>query len=313
MGPVLFVLLTWSLYQQIIHRPDLPERWAQIKLSWKDYKFWIVFFLMFFNWGLEAKKWQLLVAPLEKFSFIKAFKSVFSGCSVTMLTPNRIGEYGGRIVYVQEEHRLSAIPLTILGSISQLFVTVIMGTIGLLIFRFSKTEAALYKILPLYAANILIYLSIAASIVLIIIYLRVRLIIRILNKVSFLRPLNKYLYLLNSFNRKQLLRILFLSFLRYMVFILQFLLLLKVMQVEIANGTCFWMLSVFYLVMAVAPTIGFTELPVRAAASVALLQLYSNNIIGIQAASLCIWLINLVIPAIAGSLLIFGLKIMKEK
>ncbi len=313
LGPLLFIVLSWSLYKQIIHRPDLPQRWMQIKLSWKNGYFWIVFFLMFVNWGLEARKWQLLVAPLEKFSFFKAFKSVLSGCSVTMLTPNRIGEYGGRIVYVKEEHRISAIPLTILGSISQLSVTVIMGTIGLIVFRYLEADAALFKILPAFAANILLYISVISSVVLILIYLRVRLIIQLINSISFFKKINKYLQLLNSFNRKQLLRILFLSFLRYMVFILQYLLLLKVMQVEISNFVCFWLLSVFYLVMAMAPTIGFTELPVRAAASVELLQLYSSNIIGIQAASLGIWLINLALPAIAGSLLIFGIKIMKEK
>ena len=65
--------------------------------------------------------------------------------------------------------------------------------------------------------------------------------------------------------------------------------------------------------MALAPTIGFTELPIRAAASVELLNLFSSNVIGIQAASLGIWLINLVVPAVAGSILIFGIKIMKEK
>lgn len=65
--------------------------------------------------------------------------------------------------------------------------------------------------------------------------------------------------------------------------------------------------------MVMAPSIGFTELPLRAAASVQILQLFSDNIAGMQAASLGIWLINLVTPAIIGSLLIFGLKIMKDK
>jgi hypothetical protein len=313
LGPVLFIVLTWSLYKQIINRPDLPERWEQIKLSWKDGYFWIVFLLMFLNWGLEAKKWQMLIAPVEQFSFIKAFKSVLSGCSVTMLTPNRTGEYGGRIVYVQEEHRLSAISLTIFGSISQLFVTVIMGTIGLAIFKFTKPDAALFNLLPVFAGNILLYISVFFSVVLILIYLRVSFLLKIFNKISFFKKINKYLLQLASFSRKQLLRILVLSFLRYMVFILQYLLLLKVMHVDIATFDCFWLLTVFYLVMAIAPTIGFTELPVRAAASVEILHLYSSNVIGIQAASLGIWLINLVIPAIAGSLLIFGIKIMKEK
>jgi hypothetical protein len=98
-----------------------------------------------------------------------------------------------------------------------------------------------------------------------------------------------------------------------MVFILQYLLMLRVMNVDVSMGMGFWLLTIFYLVMTVAPTIGFIELPVRALASVELFRIYSNNILGIQAAALSIWMINLVLPAIIGSLLILGIKIMKER
>ena len=313
LGPVLFLVISWSLYKQIIRQPDLELRLMEIRVIWQKPSFWLVILLMFVNWGLEAKKWQILISPLETFSFFKAYKSVLAGCSVTMLTPNRIGEYGGRIVYVQEENRLKAIPLTILGSISQLFITVIVGTVGLIIFKYSETEAVLFKLLPAMAGDFLLYSSIVASVFLILLYMRVKFLVRIISRMRYMQKIVKYFEQLRSFGRKQLLRILFLSFLRYMVFILQYILLLKLIGVEIAWDLCFWILSVFYLVMALAPTIGFTELPVRAAASVELLGLYSNNIIGIQAASLGIWLINLVVPAIIGSLLIAGIKIMKEK
>lgn len=314
LGPLLFIVLSFSLYKQISSQPDLHVRWAHIKMSWLKPAFWLVVLLMFLNWGLEAKKWQLLLKPLESISLFTALKSVFAGCSITMLTPNRIGEYGGRIMYVKEDHRLSAIPLTILGSLSQLFITVLMGTAGLILFKyFSSNNTVIFKLLPELAGNILLYCCIAVSLILILLYLRVSLFISLLQRSGIFPGLFKYLLLLKQFGRKQLLRIMFLSFLRYMVFILQYILLLKFMQVEIDPLVNFWILTVFYLVMTLAPTIGFTELPVRAAASVELLQLFSNNIIGIQAASLGIWLINLVVPALIGSLLIFGLKIMKEK
>jgi hypothetical protein len=125
------------------------------------------------------------------------------------------------------------------------------------------------------------------------------------------KPL-KYVKLLDQFSGKQLLRILFLSLVRYMAFILQYMLLLSVMEVGIGFMLCFWLLTIFYLVMAVAPTIGFTELPLRATATVEIFKLYSGNILGIQAAALGIWLINLVLPAIIGSILILGIKITKE-
>ena len=310
MAPILFVVLCWSLYKQIIHQPDLPQRWLQIKNSWQNPLFWLVLLLMLVNWGLEARKWQLLIAPLEKFSFIKSFKSVLAGCSITMLTPNRVGEYGGRIVYVQEQNRLRAITLTILGSISQFLVTILMGTIGLIVLKdFSGKDAEAFKDVPAFLSNTLLYVSLLTSIFTGLFYLRIGWLIHAMEKIKFLSKPLKYVRLLQQFSGKQLLRILFLSILRYGVFILQYILLLSVMNIGINFILCFWLLTIFYLLMAIAPTIGFTELPVRATASVALFSLYSSNVLGIQAAALSIWLINLVLPAIMGSLLILGVKI----
>jgi hypothetical protein len=137
--------------------------------------------------------------------------------------------------------------------------------------------------------------------------------ITLIGRVRFLKGVIKYIDVVDIFSGKQLLRILFLSFFRYMVFILQYMLLLQVMGVNISLILSFWVLTIFYLTMVLLPTIGFIELPVRATASLKLLSVYSSNILGIQAAAFGIWLINLVIPAIIGSLLIFGIKIMKER
>ena len=313
LGPLIFLFLSWSLYKQISHQADLANRWNEIKNSFHAPALWFACLLMFLNWGLEARKWQLLLEPLQKLSFANAFKSVLAGCSITMLTPNRVGEYGGRILYVNQQNRLDAIPLTILGSISQLFITVLMGTGGLLYLKYFNHNAPIFTSLPAYTADILLYISGSATVFLLLIYFRVGLIVKVISNVKFLQKIAAHILLLNTFSRKQLLRILFLSFLRYMVFILQFILLLQIMQVQISFFTCFRLLTVFYLVMVMAPTIGFTELPIRAAASLEILQLYSNNLLGIQAASLGIWIINLVIPAIIGSFLILGIKILKDK
>ena len=313
-GPLLFGLLAWSLYNQVIHQPDLDTRWQQIRSSWQQLPFWIVFVLMFVNWGIEARKWQLLIAPLEKFSLLRSIKAVFAGCSITMLTPNRIGEYGGRIIYVEEQHRLRAISLTILGSISQLTITMFMGTVGLSILKYgSIVSEATFNPVSWILRDGLLIVSVVVTVILLLLYFRVHFLITVIGKIKFLQRFTRYIIVLDIFSGKQLLRILILSFFRYMVFILQYMLLLRVMDVEVAYPVSFLLLTVFYLVMAVAPTVGFTELPVRATASVLIFELFSKNIVGIQAAAFGIWLINLVIPAVLGSLLIFGIKIMKER
>ena len=296
-----------------MRQPDLSLRWQQIRESFLQPAFWFVCLLMPLNWGLEARKWQLLLQPLERLSFINAFKSVLAGCSITMLTPNRVGEYGGRILYVKEEHRLDAIPLTILGSMSQLFITLVAGSCGLIYLKYFRADKQLFSFLPFSTTDLLLGFSIGGAVILVLLYLRVSLLVKALSRFKFLNKPVSHIILLNSFSRKQLLRILFLSFLRYVVFILQYVLLLKVMQVDIGLVTCMMLVTVFYLVMAMAPTIGFTELPIRAAAGLEIFQQYSSNLLGIQAASLGIWMINLALPAVAGSLLILGIKIMKER
>lgn len=313
LGPLLFVILSWSLYKQIIQQPDLELRWMHIKHSWADGRFWLVFILMFINWGIEAAKWQRLISPLERFSFSKSVKSVLAGCSITMLTPNRIGEYGGRIMYVAEEHRLKAISLTILGSISQLTITMLMGSVGLLVLRSFPESEKLLGSFPSYLNNVLLYVSLIVTVILLFIYFKVHFFLKIVGRIRILKGVMKYVEVVDIFSGKQLLRILFLSFFRYMVFILQYVVLLQVMGVDIAWLLSFWILTIFYLTMVMLPTIGFIELPVRATASLKLLSIYSGNVLGIQAAAFGIWLINLVIPAIMGSLLIFGIKIMKER
>jgi lysylphosphatidylglycerol synthase-like protein len=314
LGPLIFLILAWSLYRQISNQPDLLSRWHQITLSWTNWKLWMVIVLMLVNWGIETKKWQLLVNHVEPFSFYRAFKSVLSGCSVTMLTPNRVGEYGGRILYVKAKNRIKAISLTLVGSISQLLVTMVMGCIGLLYLRYlSHNNNNAHPVLPEFWGDVLIYLSMGVTVILLLFYLRLGWLVRAMEKLPSLQKVVNHIRVLDEFSDKNLLHILALSFARYLVFVLQYVLLLQVMQVNIPFVLCFWLVSVFYLVMAAAPTIGFIDLPVRVSASWVLLKWYTQNEIGVGTASLGIWLINLVIPALIGGLLIFNVKILKEK
>ena len=216
-------------------------------------------------------------------------------------------------MFLKEENRIKAISLNIASSISQLLVTMVMGCAGLIFLRFfSHNNSNALSVLPDFWGNVLIYFSITGTVLLFLFYIRLAWLVRLIEKIPAFTKAIKHITVLDEFSASQLLRILSLSLLRYLVFVLQYILLLQVMEVNIAWDLSFWLISVFYLVMAVAPTIGFLELPVRAKASMELMKLYSTNTLGIETAALAIWLINLVIPALIGSLLILGIKIVKE-
>ena len=138
LGPLLFAWLSYSVFKQIKNQPNLEESWVNIKASFTDTRvlnFILVFVLMFVNWSLEALKWKISVQGVQPVSFFKSLKAIFSGVSFSVTTPNRTGEYLGRVLYMDDGNRLRVISLTILGSISQLLVTIFFGLLGLLILR----------------------------------------------------------------------------------------------------------------------------------------------------------------------------------
>jgi hypothetical protein len=68
-----------------------------------------------------------------------------------------------------------------------------------------------------------------------------------------------------------------------------------------------------FLALAIIPTIALAELGVRGKLSIFLFGMFSTNTLGIVLTASTIWLINLVVPALAGSLFILGIKIFRNK
>jgi hypothetical protein len=118
---------------------------------------------------------------------------------------------------------------------------------------------------------------------------------------------------LEDFHWKELIRLLSLSFGRYFVFLFQYYLLLRLFQVNVYWLDAFALVGVMFLVLAIVPTIALAELGFRGKVSLLLFGLLSSNHIGIIATAAGIWIINLILPAIAGSIFILGLRFFRNK
>lgn len=269
---------------------------------------------MFFNWGLEARKWQQLVKPLERVSFLRAFSAILSGVSLSINTPNRIGEYGGRILYLKNQNKLKAIAATIVGSFSQLIVTIIFGLIGMIYYinNFALVKAEGY-FAPNFWEKILLGVMIVICLLTILLYFRLQIIVAIFEKIPYLRRAKVFVQIILKYSGGDLRQLLLLSAIRYMVFSAQYLILLDALGMGFVWWQGFLLNSVIYLVMALVPTIAIAELGLRGKVSIYFLGLLSSNTAAIIAATVCIWLINLVLPAVLGSVLLLGVKIFKEK
>lgn len=314
-GPLLFIWLSYSIYRQVRQQPGLEKSWQHIRQSFNSGMVWnlvAVLLLMFANWSVETFKWKLAVQKIQKVSFFTAFKAVLSGVSFSVTTPNRVGEYLGRVLYMNEGNRLKAISLTITGSISQLIVTLIMGLAGMIILK-STIENG--QLISTFWLEIMLYGVIAAVLVLTLFYFRLSLLVRWIDRLPASKRYAWLIETLEDFNATLLLQLLSLSTLRFIVFIVQYYLLFRLFNVDISLWQAWWTVSVSFLVMAVIPTIAlFTDLGLRGKVSLMLVGLFSGNNLGISLAAVSIWFINLIIPALAGSLLILSIKkIFKNK
>lgn len=276
------------------------------------WKFWMVISFVFINWGLEARKWQILLSNIQPVSFFTSFKSVLCGVTLSLNTPNRIGEYGGRILFIKEGNRIRAITVSIVGGMAQLIVTMLMGCIGLAYILFSLNSMAAVMGISVFWLRIFLYGSSFGMIVFMIFFFRLSWLIRLLEKLPYAEKFSRYINVLETFEAKVLLRLLSISLFRYIVFVLQYILMLQLLQVEQNMWTGFWLISVMFWILAIIPTFAIADLGIRGTV-LKTLFFYSNNLLGILTVTFGIWVINLFIPALIGSLLILGIKIRKEK
>ena len=314
-GPILAVWLFYSLYRQVKDQPDLDTAITLIKLApfgVNAWKFWLVIVLVFVNWGLEARKWQLLIKAIQPMSFIRSFKAVLCGVTFSLNLPNRMGEYAGRVLFVEEGNRLRSASLSVAGSMAQLIITMLMGCLGLAWLVFSKYEAGTVMGLSAFWLKIFLCGSIVGTLLMLLFFFRLNWLVHLVEKLPYAKRISKYIDVLETFDAKILLRLLSLSLLRYLVFILQYIFTLQIMQVEQNYWQSFWIVTVMFWILAIIPTIAIAELGIRGTVAKTLFA-YSKNMIGVLAVTFGIWFINLFIPALIGSLLILGIKIKKEK
>lgn len=311
-GPALFLGLGFSIYRQITQQPHLEQTWAQIRTNFSSVKIFYLLtaiVLIFINWGLEAWKWKLLVSTVRPLSFWRSYKAVLTGVSFTMALPNRLGEYIGRMLYQPEGSRLKIISLSVVGSIAQLLVTLFLGIAGLIGLKVKLLGAFPNLVI---AFQFLLYGLVFIALLAALAYFKISAL------VAFFRrwlPLQKWLYLvdaLQKFNGSFLLKILLVSSLRYGVFLVQYMAVFAFFGVHLSAALVITVMSVVFLALAVIPSIALVDVGLRGEVSLRLVGLFSTNSLGIGLTSATIWIINLIIPALVGTLFLLNLKLLSK-
>jgi hypothetical protein len=322
---ILILAATYGfLYKKIFHSRDWQQQYnlflELVEKPGIKIVLVIVGLLMLINWGVESQKWRFMIGKIERLSYFRSVMAVFTGASVSFFTPNRTGEYIGRVFILDKASHVDGILITILGSMCQLLITILTGTIAMILFIPDFTGGNTFLSGYLYWG--FVALVIFLDLFLLFLVLNVQFLSVLRDKLlrSRLKKFRRHLAVFSEFRPRDMARVIGMSLLRYLVFTTQFLLLLKVFSVPVPLFDGVIITSLIFFVLSIVPTVTLTEIGVRGSAAVWLFGIWyspssglpDSMLIGILSATTLLWIINLAIPAVIGTFFVFRLNFFRK-
>ncbi len=272
--------------------------------------------LMPVNWAVEAVKWKYLMRRIYPLSFFSSLKSVLSGVSVSVIFPNRAGDFIGRAFLLPQGYALQGTLSTWVGNISQLIITMCGGVAGV-VYTWQRCVhggiAATWWIVLLAVLLVLTVLAMWAY-------------FSVASFASFLRRFNAHWVqrvadksaFLGQYTRGELCRVLFMSCLRYVVFVFQLYLALRIFAPVTPLGPAIGISCLYFLLTTITPTWVLSEIGVRASVAILLFGPVTDMFpsLGLSEVvvifpTILLWCVNVVLPAVAGSFFVLKLKLLR--
>ena len=307
---LLLALVGYVLYDQIIMHQDMDTIQTHFLEGFKGSN-WIYLalclILMPINWIIESIKWRILILPWKFISKWDALKAIFAGISVGLVTPARIGEYGGRLLLIEGDDRTKSIPATLVSSIAQNISNIIGGYIGALVFCYCYFSVNRF----VYIAGSI--LGLLCIIMLCALFFNIsKLNLDWLNRWKWGKLLNKQAHVLSLYDSSILNRVLTLSHLRYLIYCTQYVLILYFLGIELSVFAAFSGVAVIYLLQSGIPLPPMLSVVARGELAVIIWSLFTVNVGGILVATFGLWVINLVFPALMGLLIVLNVNHLKS-
>ncbi len=272
--------------------------WGSINESW-FYLILIQAVLWFLNIGLEALKWKYLLSPLANYSFSVSLKMVFAGFTAGSITPMKLGEHGGKIIYLRKEDHTSGIMASVYGSY--------LNTAVLLLTSFIVLPALLSKnILHIDTLNnistvsyLLIVLAVlAGSYVLMLFFFK-----SIKTRIRGSKWAVKKSFFEN-FRSGRSLMLFLLTLARVLTYNIQLFVWFRFFNIACPPDIFFLLSLLYFAVITVIPAMFLLDLGIRGSVGLFIFSSQCGSPAIILAALFSLWFINVAIPVFTGNILL---------
>lgn len=302
----IIALAFWYVFQRIIKNDTNIEDFKHLVANISYWRVFVtmvlVLLLMVVNWVLESLKWWFLMKELSPMSVWKAIESVFCGLTWAVFTPNRLGEYAGRIMFLPNRKRIHGVFVMAVGSFGQNTITNVLGA-----------GASIWFIYSFLHLNFWLNLWIAVSlggfmIIMLIFYFNIRYMVSLLNRVKFLKKFHRFFDIMGRYSTAELVEIMWFCLARFLVFTFQYYLIIHLLIPSIPVGEMALLMFVFFFIQSAIPSLDLLDIGVRSLTADTLFGYVTNQHIAVVVAVSLIYIINLVLPAVLGSVFVLKLK-----
>jgi hypothetical protein len=273
---IVFSILVYLLYNRL-NKLDWNER------QFDDFQllpFLLCFVLVPLNWYFEWAKWEILVQTIKEEKNPNKLTAFVSGIVSSFLTPAFSGNFLGRIIYFEANKRWKLTVYSMVSNFSQFTVSMFFGAIAGIILLYQKES---------YFSELSIGFFIGATITSLLIYFFGE---TLASPIKIQRVQSMIVLVKKGPSR---LKIIGLSLLRYLVFVLQFSLALSAFGVHFQWINILW-IALVYMAVTLTPSLFFGKIVMRESIAVSILTLAGIATFPILLASLTIWFFNLLIP-----------------
>jgi hypothetical protein len=297
--PVTFGFIFYKLF----YAYHITSLWQQVQITWNTDRviaLLAVVVLMLVNWGIESAKWKLLVQRTEFITNKQAAQAVLSGIALNIITPNQLGDFVGRVMHLKKLDKVRGTLLTVIGHTAQVIMTAAFGLFALIWFALSQAKIAISTADWLFlTVSILSLLSMAA-------YLN----ISILAKLPLANKYRHFLDVFRMYTRSELVQVLLFSFLRYVIFVIQYVLLMQVFKVDVSIVNAIACIIAVMFVQSFVPSFILVDVGMRGASALWFFSFFTPAVAPVLLTAYSLWMINLMLPGLLG--LYFILKWKKE-
>lgn len=288
-GFLFYKLSTFDNYYDFINQMKSPDC---LQLLW----LLLTLVLLPLNWLLESVKWRELISDLEQISLARSLQTILSGITTGFFTPNRIGEYPGRAVFLHSGSRVPAIALGFVGSLAQTLAILVCGVPATMLFFFKNSYSNQLS------SNALWVFFAVSGLLLIILYCCLPIISNHCLRCSIKsEKVHNTLEALKAMSAKKLLTVFLLSLIRYTVFCMQFFFVLRFFGVQLSVTEAFIGIATNYLFVTFTPSIALSEAAIRGSYAIIFIGAFTDNVLAVAAAGITLWIINYCLPMIIGS------------